>query len=342
LGRVLTHQPVHVSQYRQDVDPQIDRVLQKALEKAPKKRYQTAQELAADLRKVSPLEEQEAATVLQQLIFEDFNDEMASVLGVESLQQREKAWRHPSKAPAGREESVTRELRPAERKQLAGVQGDFPHEREGDAISQVAQIQKTGVSKGVWLGALVLAVVVVAVGVTIALSRRVPQPETKILIVQSPVVDPSPANDVESGKAEKESEKQKPLDTSGAQASKEAAPEPVGNAVGAGRENGDNPPGRRASKEVSKLTRAFKKQEGKIRQCFESHALELKGAPEITFRFEIAPDGRVQSASLSPASLASTPLGKCLTRVAVNTPFPALSKSASFTIPVKARRGGEH
>ncbi|MCU0664080.1 MAG: hypothetical protein MUC50_17355, partial [Myxococcota bacterium] len=340
LGRVLTHQPVHVSQYRQDVDPQIDRVLQKALEKLPEKRYQTAQELAADLRKVSPLEEQEAAILLQQLIFEDFNDEMASLLGVESLQRREKAWRHPSKAPANRL-SVTGELGSAVCKQTTEVQGDFPQEREGDAISQVAQVQKTGVPKGVWVGALVLAVAIVAVGVTIALSRRVPQLEPKILIVQSPVVDPSPANGVESGKAEKESEKQKPLATSGAKAFKEAAPEPVGNAVGAGRENGDNPSVSRASSQVRKLTRAFKKQEGKIRQCFESHALELKGAPEITFRFEIAPDGRVQSASLSPASLASTPLGKCLTRVAVNTPFPALSKSASFTIPVKARRGGE-
>ncbi len=51
-GSILTDDPPPVSSLRPDAPPELDRILSKALAKAPSKRYQSAADLAADLKRV--------------------------------------------------------------------------------------------------------------------------------------------------------------------------------------------------------------------------------------------------------------------------------------------------
>jgi hypothetical protein len=85
------------------------------------------------------------------------------------------------------------------------------------------------------------------------------------------------------------------------------------------------------------LTRHFAQREGELQACFERHASALSGQPQITVNFEVGASGTVQSATLEPSSLASTPLGGCLLGVARSTSFGAVAKPLRFSIPVRAR-----
>lgn len=337
LGRVLTHEPTLLSPLRKDLTSQIDVVMRKALHKDPSKRYQTAQEFSEDLRKVNLLDENVSAELLQRMILEDFSEEMADFLGVESLDSRDRAWRNPSMLPEARE-SYTRQLKPVAQKQMPAGQSAWPEEpseEDGRNLPRERDREKS-FPKVVLFGLSILAIVAAAVGITIGLTGKAPQADQKILIVQSPFVDSGAVSEPGSG-SEKPSAGQGETPD---KAASDASPKPV---VADGEPSrGENRLKKnvgRAQSDVARLTRAFKKEKDKIRRCFEIHAFELEGTPEVSFRFEISADGSVQKVQLSPSGLAATTLGKCLKAVAVATEFPKLGKSASLNIPVRVMRG---
>ena len=84
------------------------------------------------------------------------------------------------------------------------------------------------------------------------------------------------------------------------------------------------------------LSRALARHERALGACFDRHAAQLEGTPEIAIRFEAAPSGAVRSAALVPGSLEGTALGSCLLEVARGVAFGKLDQTTRFTIPIHA------
>jgi hypothetical protein len=123
-------------------------------------------------------------------------------------------------------------------------------------------------------------------------------------------------------------------------------PRPAPEAVREERRTASDAPRPRAmeqgSPEARRLTRAFSKQQSRIEACFVEQAANPANLPAIQFEFALEADGKLSSAQLAPASVASTPLGKCLKSVASATEFPALGKPLTFSIPLLTQRTPPH
>jgi hypothetical protein len=92
-----------------------------------------------------------------------------------------------------------------------------------------------------------------------------------------------------------------------------------------------------AASTAARLTQTFSRQRPAITACFHEHAAQVSGAPEIWVRIEVGTDGAVTSASVSPETLGSTLLGKCLIDLARATRFDPQSEPIAFRVPIKAR-----
>jgi serine/threonine-protein kinase len=99
LQRALHHQPDSVHGARDDAPDEIDAVLARALAKKPQDRYASAAEFAQALRQTQRSTEPELRQKLSTLLRADFGDDMAALLGVESLARRDRAWRRFSEPP---------------------------------------------------------------------------------------------------------------------------------------------------------------------------------------------------------------------------------------------------
>jgi len=102
LNRVLNHKPELIEPLRPDVPKGLDAVLQKGLAKAPKDRHANAREFAAALRALQREPENDLRARLASLLKEDFGQDMAEMLGLESLADRDEAWRRLSHYPPTR------------------------------------------------------------------------------------------------------------------------------------------------------------------------------------------------------------------------------------------------
>ncbi len=102
LNRVLNHLPEPIEPRRNDVPPGLDAVLKKALAKAPQDRIASAREFAAALRPLLSEPESDIRARIAELLKADFGQDMAEMLGLESLADRDEAWRRLSHSPLTR------------------------------------------------------------------------------------------------------------------------------------------------------------------------------------------------------------------------------------------------
>ena len=100
IAKVLNHQVSSVLRRRPDAPPRLDRIIARALAKDWEKRYSSAMDFANDLRGMLVQSESAVKEKIAALVAEDFTDEMAQYLGCQSLNDLERAWRHPSTLPA--------------------------------------------------------------------------------------------------------------------------------------------------------------------------------------------------------------------------------------------------
>ena len=99
LHKVMNHVPEPVEPLQPDVPPGLDAVLGKAVMKSPAHRYADAREFAMALRRLQREQESDIRVRLATMLKEDFGEEMAQRLNIESLVHRDEAWRRLSAAP---------------------------------------------------------------------------------------------------------------------------------------------------------------------------------------------------------------------------------------------------
>lgn len=338
LSRVLSHTPCSVLGQRPDAPRDLDIVLRKAMAKDPAHRYRNAAEFADALRMIFPYNERELQSQLADLVRQDFTEEMAEFLGVESLDSRDRAWRNPSSPPEPI--SSSDEIsEPPSHKTPTTINEEFIIERSTTRVTlspeEQQMVARSSLSLKLAIGTLILTIALVVGGVAF-LGLGGGDDKSKIVIVQSPVAETNAASTVPSIKTPT-----KPLTGDTASISEVDSAETAG-AIDSPADLGDQravkqPKGnkkRRAGNTEGNLSEAFKRQEAEIRNCFRQHALNLQGKPKITILFDVGRKGNVTSAELSPARLRKTALGKCLETVAKKTRFPKQKEAISFRIPV--------
>ncbi|MEY4581226.1 MAG: hypothetical protein RL701_5929 [Pseudomonadota bacterium] len=137
LQRVLHHVTDVIEAQVPDAPVGLDAVLSRALSKAPDARHADARELAAELRRLRGENESDIRARLAELLQNDFGAEMAQLLKLESLAERDAAWRdaqatresmqrstHGDTAPGGRKHNhlaLARTAEPVSAHALAGA-----------------------------------------------------------------------------------------------------------------------------------------------------------------------------------------------------------------------------
>jgi serine/threonine protein kinase len=383
LNRVLNHKPESVEALRADLPRGLDAVLQKGLAKAPKDRHANAREFASALRTLQKEPESELRARLATLLKEDFGQEMAEMLGLESLADRDEAWRRLSHYPPTRTSNYqTVQMidpgppdpstdRPPQTVRPRGTTGmHTPVRAETTAVNVP---RNTGLNRRVqdsvkvlavppppppsslrpphvttqsslaahtpsnvfappqqakprslpsFLAGLVVAGSVVAAGV-FALQREpaavATQPPPQIRVVTNTTPEPTvmPPTTVDN-----------PADTKPAPG---VEPTQRPDVERPARPSNGKP-------DALSLTRALRRQQARIEDCFTSYAVEVEGIPEMQLEFDLAASGKIEGVRVVPPALGKTPLGRCLEKVGAATQFAPQSRPISFAIPITASR----
>jgi len=373
VSRVLKHIPTPVGDLRDDIPAGLGPVVAKALEKAPANRYSSAADLADALSNVRRLSEDEARQQLSYVAARDFRDRrMAAFLSVPELDSLESDWRTPASTvkdlanrDVGTAEAVALARKPVDPAMaLAATDAGLdpvpaeqpapetvddlpprPRPPEPDTLDRTIARSPTALGSGArdtsageaampaahgrtssrWpliLGGLALAgVAAVAVAALLKAGDRGQAPAEPAYIVMDD------RDDVDKqGAVEPPPESASQRTDAGAGPAEQPAEKPA-----------EKPPRQPAQTSAQRLKRAFGRQKGKIARCFNQHAVDVSGAPELSIRFTVETDGAISMAELTPASLRSTDLGHCIEKVARATRFGRQSKKVTFRVPLKAR-----
>ncbi len=309
VRRVLTQKPPPIAARREDIPPELDAVIERAIVKKPAERYPSAAAFADALRSAWPSREEDFVTDFIDDVWNDFNGEMPLKIGLEPLQTRDAAWREAhgdGQSPRGPLSSTP----PA---------NEEPAQQEHTILQGSAEDESSrSVTRSVWLsgGAVLLAGAAAAYAWIGA--RTPPTVSSRFVVVEKQSRDDPPMIAVASAAPPA--------------AASEAAPSAAESAASAASavHVADLPPRASAASPSSRgkpdavaLSRSVQRQRASIESCFREHVKEVDGRPEVSVRFR---------------ALNSTPLGQCLIRVARATDFGPQAEGISFVIPIVARR----
>jgi serine/threonine protein kinase len=326
VARVLTHVPPPVSTFCPDVPIGVEAAIRTALAKDPRGRFQSVEDFARAIRSACVWSEREAADAFAAQIEADFNGAMAETLGLESLAVREASWRDAQDGTPDRRNSLSstppgivsgsQPIDASERttnaKALdvvtarvgsAKMQELTARARSSDAAGPKVQPparQRTWV----WIVLAALAAGAGSAAVLVLAPLR-EAPRSSVV-----VIDRQNADDAIEATAPLPDTAAPPVATASAVVAGpvESAPAlPLKPAARAPAETGAAP-----------LARAFQRQ-------------------GVSVRFQIDASGKVQQAAVTPASVAATPLGGCITDVARATTFGPQPEPVAFSIPIAAR-----
>jgi serine/threonine protein kinase len=301
-----------------DYPPRLQQIVLRALERDPSRRYPTARALQLDVEAFARDQRLDvSSSTLAEWMERTFGPKQELW---RTLQSGGSSGSHPRRTTSRVLEEVTRRLSPADAARgLGGVTTRPPISR--------------GRRRGLALAATA-AVLLVAGGIWFAVRR-------------SPVAQPAPPSApvvivAEQGTVAIEPAVPPPARPAAAApaAFAEAAPSAPGRATTRGprvpRRSGA--PSAVSSRES--FSASFSRRSREIRHCFSEHSDRAASALELSLRFEVGRDGHVTSVTVKPASLGSTPLGKCLVEVASGTTFSRQSNPVVFHIPLTVQRDG--
>lgn len=85
-------------------------------------------------------------------------------------------------------------------------------------------------------------------------------------------------------------------------------------------------------------TAAFRRSEPAVQRCLAEHGADAGEAEQLTLRFDIAADGTVERARVTPEAIAASELGRCLLEVARAARFAPQDQPVGIRIPLALRR----
>jgi serine/threonine protein kinase len=333
LGRVLTEMPAAPSRVRPDLPPALDAILDRALAKTPEQRFPDGDALAQALRSCLTRDTVQVAASLRERLRADFIGDMPQRLKLESLAERDRAWRLAQgdsalESTPPRTSTTDTALDPGSVTVISPIQSQPPPSRPIEIDAAPATLPRVVSTRPErrYLYALGLCVIglAIAVGVagTLLYSRQATPPAAqRFILVESPSAAQRP--DAE------------PAPSPPAGDTPQPAAAPAASPSTAPARTTAKP--RRVAPTPASLSRAFARRNDELESCFERHAAQLEGRPAISVEFRVEPTGRVASAKLVPSQLEGTPLGQCLLRVAKDTRFGKLQRAQTFSIPIHAR-----
>jgi len=333
LHRVMMEVPPRLCSLRDDVPPALDEALAKALEKAPDCRFSSAGEFAAALRAARAWSESEAVADLARVIQEDFSGpELSQLLGLDSLQSRDAAWRASqsgaalplgsSRPPAAPPLQV--EASSAGRTGDLTIRADLPAPlsttvRPGRAPTAARQKRVLGLLA-------TFAVVLGLGGAAFGLLRGKEQaqgPRFVLIEKQTDGVDLPSSAAIAAPNAQPSSG----ASAASAPAIQSATASHTTRLVSSG--------GSGATNATLPLNAAFQRQRGKIEACFSANPGDNE---QLTLQFQVDATGAVRGVGLQPATVTSSPLGRCVLDVARTTLFPPGPGPISFSIPITVHK----
>ena len=324
MTRVLMHHPAPISALRKDVPPEIDAAVSRATSKDPDQRFESVAEFAAAIRAGVKWSERDAEASFAAEIARDFaSTEMPKHFGVESLTERDAAWREAQDVVAPQ---VSLSSSPPSME--SGVRPQGSDQPKTNSIG--AKTARPPANRlGLWIAGAALAAGAGSAAVIVLLQRPSAEPASRLVVIEKHEGDPSLAASGEPPPALTAEPLPEPTAT--------AAPSPAASASAPKAKAGDRPGASSTEGRGAELARAFQRQEGKIQSCFQQHSTPGEVAPNISVRFQIDASGAVQNAVVTPSSVAGTPLGQCIAGVARATKFDAQPEPVSFSIPIAAR-----
>jgi len=327
--RVVQHVPSKVSDVRPDVSPAAAAVIARALAKTPAERPQSAREFSVELRRAFQLDLGEMPEKLLRAVRQDFFDPRFPKLAeVTDLASIDRAWRE---VPAARPLS---QFPPAPSAPSASGASPKP---VAPAASVETSTTRTGLDtralteaapeRGASWPWLLLSAVAVAAAIAFVVTRQNGR-ENRVVFVDARenAGAPEPA----AAPAERASPANAQAPAPAPSAPSDATPDtPAVKPAGESKA--------RAGDDAQGLTRAFGARRKEVEACFTQHSAALEGAPRVQVDFEISAKGQVTQASLDPAAIENTALGRCILQVAQATRFPKQPSSLRFRIPLTAR-----
>jgi len=299
--------------------PELERIVLKALERAPERRYQTAREMQIDLEAFARDQKLEISSAALAEWMETTFGPKREIWHLLPMLPGDSS--DPSGPPRGDGTAATRKVAHAN---LADA---------GDAATPRARRART-----ILAAAVALLVIVVGGGAFAWHQRWAREPPTQATA--------GARNDTvmlvaENGSVAIEPRAPAPATPPPAAAVPAAAPPPepaTPPAAPARRAHAGRAP-RATGPEALSSTVAGRSAE--IRRCFTATDVSAAAGAEISLRFEVGTDGAARSVTVVPASVAATPLGACLVKVGRGTTFAPQPAPITFRIPVSVQRRAE-
>ena len=333
--RVMQHVPTLASASRSDVQPELDRVVRKALAKSPGERFASAREFATALNALRRVSVEQTSQDLAIAVKRDFNDpRMATLLGVDDPSTLERAWR----GAGGERAPMSRTAPPAdpnvpiyveEAPRASTVPGALAPSVPTVAAAPVAlsNARPRGhfwsialASGGLFAGACALLLV-------LRVQRSATEGPERVIVVDSRSIATGAAAAASAPAADPPAIATSNQTPVAAPSSTASAPVKARPGDGSAREG-----------DTQSLSQTVARRQDQIARCFATPGVDVSGTPALSVHFEIDASGHVQSAHVLPPALAATPLGQCIEGVARATEFGSQPKALSFRIPMTARR----
>ena len=376
IAKVLNHQVSSVLRRRPDAPPRLDRIIARALAKDWEKRYSSAMDFANDLRRMLVQSESAVKEKITALVAEDFTDEMAQYLGCQSLNDLERAWRHPSTLPAAayiqggaQEDTINLSQSPpgpvASLPPITDVfrnryKSTLPMQQHASPALSVLRgptteadeegpmhITSGGQTEVVFsmrpstiIGILLIAMASVAGIVYFFVSRHDVNPPDKFFLVQengaSPVATSTDPGPVMSTDSPVDAVNPPPT----AMAVENTPDTPETSDIGPNKRPKKAKGALTEDEQLMMLSNVFQKEQRSVERCLANNESLLAGIDRIFVRFAVDAAGHVTRSSVTPPRLSGTALAGCIENIAKKTRFPALNKSLSFAIPIAVTRSG--
>jgi len=363
VGRVVGYEPEVLGNLRQDVPAALSAAIAMGMKKRPEDRHHSAGAFAQSLRAAFPGRLEEAEADFRNRIRADFeNPEFAEIVGVDSLRQRESSLSRsmsgsdpsgladamgPLDSPAlaaevptsmlGRDVAAPAAFEASGPTTLARVAPDAAGAGKQGAPSPtelaVGDATAPSVTMSIprrwpWVVGAGFALVATAAIAAFLASRREPPPAPAVVMVRGDVSMEGAHVDAGATNVASVPPEVAPGADGGVAA---VDPGPPANGGGGVRPGAGKPRDADFAAIVRRRDRA-------ITTCFEKHAADVSGAPEMAYRFHVDTRGKVTAVELVPDTITPSALGRCLVDVATATEFGPQKQPVTFRIPITVRR----